>query len=63
MKEKDMKEFLKIYEKYLKTIKNLKFDPIILFIAANFSHSLKGLFSLYLILLITIHLPIIFYKS
>lgn len=58
-----MKEFLKFYEEYLKTIKNFRFDPIILFISANFSNSLKGLFTLYLILLIAIHLPIIFYKS
>jgi len=58
-----MKDFFKFYEEYLKTIKNFKFDPIILFISANFSNSLKGLFTLYLILLITVHLPIIFYKS
>ena len=55
--------FFELHEKYLKTIKKLKFDPIILFISAIFSHSLNGLVALYLILLITVHLPIIFYKN
>ena len=63
MKEKNMKEFLKLHGKYLETVKNLRFDPIILLISVNFSHSLKYLITLYLILLIVIHLPIIFCKS
>ena len=60
---KEMKELFKLYDKYLKTIKKIRFDPVILFISVNFSHSLKGLITLYLILLLAVHLPIIFYKN
>lgn len=44
-----MKNFLKFYEGYLKTIKIVRFDPIILLISANLTHSLKGVVFLYIL--------------
>ena len=58
-----METFYKIYEKYLKTIGRLRFDPILLFAAAMLANSLKELVILYLILITVIHLPLIFYKN
>ena len=58
-----MKTCFKAYAKYLKTITHLKFDPIVLFITIQFTNGVKETFSLYLLLLLVFHLPIIILKN
>lgn len=50
---------LKLYREYLKTITSFRFDPIILLISSQIVQDFKKIVSLYLIMVIIFHLPLV----